>query len=92
MFHPKDLSPILSKENAIIYISISVFVDINLLGKLSLPPPDSRVPKSWSIVKIMEESYLYCQIYEVWLFSFSDPMHSFKLYDFICGVKDRERR
>lgn len=75
MFRPKDLSPILSKENAIIHISISVFVDINLLGKLSLPPPDSRFPKSLSIDKIVEESYLYCQIYEVWLFSFSDLMH-----------------
>lgn len=90
MFHPRDLFPILSKENVIIYVSISVFVDINLLGKLCLPPPDSRVPKSLSIVKIMEESCPYCQIYEVRLFSFSDLMHSFKLYDFIFGVKDRE--
>lgn len=44
MFYPKGLFPTLSKGNAIMQVSVSVFVDINLLGKLASPWPYPRVP------------------------------------------------
>lgn len=35
MFYPKGLFPTLSKGNSIIQLSVNVFADINLLGKLA---------------------------------------------------------
>ena len=51
-----------------------------------------RVRQDWSDLAAAVAVKLYSQTHELSVFSPSNKMHSFKLYDFVFGIKDRRRR